>query len=67
MGDLYVFDGKIIDGEEKLGFFYQTEANNWQGVFVEFNEEQAKQAKDWQAKLDALNKEQEEMIKSWLT
>ena len=66
MGDLYVFDGKIIDGEEKLGFYYQTEKNNWHGIFVEFDEGQKIQAEEWQRKLDALMLEQEALIKGWL-
>jgi len=67
MGDLYTFDGKIIEGKEVLGFYYQTEANNYNGVFVEFSEEQKKQADEWNEKLNILYEEQERLIKSWLS
>lgn len=67
MGDLYVFDVEIIDGEEVLGFYYQNKSNNWNGVFVEFSEEQKKQAEEWNEKLNRLHNEQEELIKGWLS
>jgi hypothetical protein len=66
MGDYYAFDYQEIDGEERYGFYMQTEKTGYNGVFVQFTEEQRKQADEWQAKLDALMQEQQELIKSWV-
>jgi len=66
MGDYYTFDGQIIDGVEKLGFYMQTKETGYNGVFVEFTEQQKKQADEWQKKMDTLMQEQIDLIKSWL-
>jgi len=63
MGDYFVFD---INDEGQMGYYYQTKANNYQGTFVPFNDEQEKQANEWCKKSEELQKEQEELIKGWI-
>ena len=66
MGDYYAFDCRIIDGKEVYGFYMQTEATGYNGVFVQFTDEQKKQADEWNAKMEALMQEQESLIKGWI-
>ncbi len=63
MGELYVFDCRVINGKTVYGFVYSNENTGWNEVFVEFDEEQKAEAEKLWAEMDAVKDKQTDFLK----